>query len=161
MTGIYYANTGFITGSSSAINLMSLENPADNASLIQVLRAFVRSVPTGLLSTTTPFMQVLSRAMNVASGSVVTAGQQNTLDPGSACVVRQSPVGSAVSGSIWSDSPGSIISFSGLAGPGSLNEAFPQPNTNSLILQPGEAVMFYVGTASTSWKHWCSITWVE
>ena len=164
--GKYFASTNAITGSASAQNLVSIENPIDSTTNLLIHKLDVRGVLTG--NSNVLFNYHCSRTSGLPSGGTVGASiKQRSTDADPNGTIRQAPTGSLIAGQVWSTMPPVPIVVGSLlvgitAGPDFLEPIFDAASEeDSIILAPGEGLMVTVDGNATTWRHRVRILWSE
>ena len=163
--GRYYAGSSLITGSASAQNLLTLENPAGSTTNIRLDRVIIKGYPVG--TSTIGFLYSMNRTTGLPSGGTsLTIEQRLTTEPAAQGVVREQPMATAASGNFWVGSPGVFLSGGGSGGPAgsasaNLETLEARFEREEITVLPGEAIVIRAGANSTDWRHWVNISWFE
>lgn len=165
VNGSFFCASNLIGGSSSAQNLITLENPADSNLQYIVKRVLVQGVVNA--ASTTPFLYHLKRTTALPTGgTTLTAQKRLTSDADPTAVVRQIPTVTGATGNIWVGSPGVVLSGGLLGGPVSVPITLAEIvktdlEDDSPMLAPGEAFLVSVDANTSSWNHYVILYWLE
>lgn len=167
LIGSYCASTNLVTGSGSAQNIASIENPTASVKTVIIKRLTLGGVVNAVSSTA--FLYKVGRTTGVpSSGTTLTIQKRDSNDPTASAIVRSGPTATAAGGSIWVGSPG-IVLGTGILGNGAAiagtNPYFTTLDStleiNDIILAPGEGLLFTADANSTSWVHFSTFWWQE
>jgi hypothetical protein len=159
IVGEYLQGTGLITGSTSIQNLVTLENPVGSGRTIYSNKMEVNGVVSGASSTL--FSYRIRRTTGLPTGgTILTPQKRRGIDLNAVGIVRQLPIVTADSGTMWATTPGL-----GIPDGKSWSNTFEVMDTelerHEIVLSPGEALLFSADENGTNWRHWINIVWAE
>lgn len=159
--GDFFCGTDFITGSVSSQNLLTLANPSGSNVDIRVKRVVINGIVTA--ASTVPFLYKISRSSNFpVSGTLVQTQKRRTLSSSSIAQVRQVPVVTKASGSMWSTSPGIVAAVgSSQVSPGAHEPLVVNLEHDEIVLTSEEAIVISAGANTADWSHWVNLYWSE
>lgn len=137
---------------------MSIENPASSEQLVYINKATLKGTTSA--QSAILFMYHLGRTTAMPTGGTLASIQKSrsTIEPGQA-IVRVAPSATAASGDKWTDSYGP---FSTGIIPLPLSDCInSRGEDDDEILEPGEALLFWIDANAITFKHWANIRWQE
>lgn len=159
LTGSYFCATNLITGTTSSQTLFTITNPVGSTRTIYIKRAVVRGVAS--TTSTTAFLYRFGRTFNTpTSGTILPSQAHSTTDASASAVIRQSPIVTLSSGSMWTGCPGILNTSVGFTGmyqdPLNVNDEL-----GDIILAPSQSVAFSADANTTAWRHYGQFFWHE
>lgn len=163
---VFFAATGLIAGAASIQNLLSIENPAPAGKQQGPLTVIIRQVSPRVVANAaaaTPFLVHWGRTTGLPTvGTVLTAQKRLTSDAAPQAIVRQAPTATPAAGDMGVTIPGAFVTAAGWSAPGCDDFVPPyEPDTQLVVLAPGEGVVVWADANSTSWFHSVRVMWHE
>lgn len=149
-----------ITGSGSAQNLMSIENPSDSTIIIRVRTFQLRGVWTGALAGSSYLYKVGRTTGMPSAGTTLTVTGFDSLNATSVAVVRSAPT-ATLSDTLWSYQQAPAMSAVGDFQPAIGEPSLMDPTGADFVLRPGEGILGMADANATGWHHSFALTWIE
>ena len=158
--GLFYASTGIITGSLSAQNLLSLQNPSASGVRIGVKNIRIHGIVTAL--STGVFSYSFSRTSGAPSGgSTLSSVKKFTSSAAATGVARSSPTATATGGAVKTSLPGALLTAVGVFTPVVHMLYESDSDENDIVLDENESLVVQAGANLLTWSHVVDIEWRE
>lgn len=159
INGEFRVGVGFVTGSASAQNLVSIENPTASPIKVYVKRMDVDGIASA--ASTVLYLYRVSRTTGLPSGTPITVDRRASSEATAVAVVRSVPTATAASGDLHVTSPGTLLTIAGGFAPTTFPIFESSAEVNDEVLAPGEAVMVRCEANAVTWSHYVNIFWQE
>lgn len=157
--GDYYASTSLIVGAAIEQELLSIENPVSSGRTVFINRIEV----SGIVDTTftTPFLYRFERTTGLPTDGITLIDQlRDTTGSASVGIIRQGPISTSASGSIWVGSPG-VFTAKGQSSSGIFQAVATFEERKEIVLAEGEGVVVVAEANGNDWSHWVTVQWNE